>query len=61
MRNSTMDTAQESSTLLTLQRRRQALRRELFHVQKQIDQVQRAQARLEERIQILEQGQRQAA
>ena len=61
MRNATMDTAKERSTMVTLKRRRKALRRELFHIQKQIDQAQQAQARLEERIRILEQGQRQAA
>src|SRR5258708_3707414 len=60
-RSSTMDTAKKSSTLATLRAQRQSLRRELAIVGKQIDQGERAQVRLVERIKILEQGQRQAA
>ena len=56
-----MNTAKERSTLATLQAQRQSLRRELAIVGKQIDQGERAQARLVQRIKILEQGQRQAA
>ena len=56
-----MDTAKKSSTLATLRAQRQSLRRELAIVGKQIDQGDRAQVRLVERIKILEQGQRQAA
>ena len=56
-----MDMSKERSTLAALQAQRQSLRRELAIVGKQIDQGERAQARLVERIKILEQGQRQAA
>ena len=56
-----MDTTKERSQLATLEAQRQALRRELAIVGRQIDHGERAQARLVERIKILEQGQRQAA
>ena len=56
-----MDTTKKRSMLAALQAQRHSLRRELAIVGKQIDQGERAQARLMERIKILEQGQRQAA
>ena len=56
-----MNTAKERSTLATLQAQRQSLRRELAIVVKQVDQGERAQARIAELIKLLEQGQRQAS
>jgi hypothetical protein len=45
-----MDTTKERSTLATLQAQRHSLRRELAIVGRQIDQGERAQARIVERI-----------
>ena len=56
-----MITVEESSILAGLQARRVALQHELFEVNRQIHRAEQAQARLEERIKILEKGQRQAA
>src|SRR6516162_2188054 len=60
-RSTTMYTTKDRSTLATLQAQRQTLRRELAIVGRQIDEGERAQAQLLERIRILEKGQRQAA
>jgi len=60
-RTTTMDTTKERPTLATLQAQRQSLRRELAIVVKQIDQGERARARIAELIKLLEQGQHQAA
>ena len=56
-----MYTTKDRSTLATLQAQRQSLRRELAIVVKQIDQGERARARIAELIKMLEQGQHQAA
>jgi capsule polysaccharide export protein KpsE/RkpR len=56
-----MDNTKEHPTLATLQAQRQSLRHELAIVVKQIDQGERARARIAELIKLLEQGQRQAA
>ena len=56
-----MYTTKDRSTLATLQAQRQTLQRELAIVGRQIDEGERAQAQLLERIRILEKGQRQAA
>jgi hypothetical protein len=56
-----MSTVEGRSVLADLKARRIALQRELSQVDSEIHQTEQAQARLEERIRILEQGQRQAA
>jgi hypothetical protein len=56
-----MVTVQERSALVGLEARRVVVRRELFQVNRQIRQAEQAQARLEERIEILEEERRQAA
>ena len=56
-----MNTAKERSTVASLEAQRQSLRRELAIVGKQIDEDERTQARLNERIMILERSRRQAA
>ena len=61
LRSCTMITVEESSILAGLQARRVALQHELSEVNRQIHRAEQAQARLEERIKILEKGQRQAA
>jgi len=60
-RSTTMDTTKERPTLATLQAQRQSIRRELAIVVKQIDQGERARARIAELIKLLEHGQPQAA
>ena len=56
-----MRTIKEHATLATLEARRQALLREVAEVLQQIAVAEQAQARLVERIKVLERGQRRAA
>ena len=56
-----MYTAEELSLLQGLEVKRAALQRELSKVDRKIHQTAQAHARLEERIKMLEQRQRQAA
>ena len=56
-----MDTVEERSMPTDLEARRAALQRELAQVDQEIHQTEQVQARLEEQIKFLEQGQRRAA
>jgi hypothetical protein len=51
----------EHTSLATLETRRQALLRELAQVERHLRQTDKARARLEQRIEVLERKQRQAA
>jgi hypothetical protein len=61
LRRSVMYASKQDATMTTLEARRQALLRELARVEEQFVQTERARKRLEERIKVLERGQRQAA
>ena len=61
MRSCTMITVQERSMLAGLEARRAGLLSKLLQVDLEIQKTEQAQARIEERIKILEQGRREAA
>jgi hypothetical protein len=56
-----MSMSNEGSARTTLEARRQQLIREMFRVEQQIVRAERMQVQLEERIRLLEEGQRKAA